>query len=130
MIDDLFEREIGLTKERKTKTRKFISHGLHDHVCTVCGEDDPLCLIEDHAAGRQHDEALRLLCENCDCKRTADQRCDPPPGPNPKNVFEVIGRWLLSMASYFKLLTDKLRQFGLFLIDLAKKGYGDELTFD
>ena len=73
---------------------------------------------------------MRLLCENCDCVRTADPRADPPPGPNPRNVFEVIGRWLLSLASYFDLLKDTLRRFGLFLIDLAKRGYGDEFAFE
>ena len=52
---------------------------------------------------------------------------NPPPGPNRRNVFEVIGRWLLSMASYFEVLKDRLRQFGLFLIELAKTGYGDGL---
>ena len=129
-MDDDLEREIQLTAERQKKRRKFDSHGLHDHVCTLCGEDDMLCLIEDHVAGRRHDDALRLICENCDCKRTADQRCDPPAGPNPRNVFEVIGRWLLSLASYFELLKDKLREFGLFLIGLAKSGYGDEFSFE
>jgi hypothetical protein len=42
----------------------------------------------------------------------------------------VIGRWLLSIASYFELLTDKLRLSGEFLINLAKAGYGDDLSFE
>ena len=82
----------------------------------------------EHPAGRAHDDAIRLLCVNCHRKRTADQRCDPSAGPNPRNVFEVIGRWLLSLASYFELLRETLRRFGEFLISLAKAGYGDDLT--
>ena len=128
-MDADVERELQLETERQKKRRKFAAHG-HEHlVCTICGEDEVLCLIEDHVAGRKYDDALRLICENCDCKRTADQRCDPPPGPNPRNPFEVIGRWLLSLATYFDLLKDTLRRFGLFLIDLAKQGYGDEFAF-
>lgn len=124
------DRDAQLEAERQKKRRKFRTHG-HEHlVCILCEEDEVLCLIEDHVAGRKHDDTLCLICENCDCKRTADQRCDPPPGPNPRNVFEVIGRWLLSIASYFQLLKDKLRQFGLFLIGLARTGYGDELSFE
>ena len=124
------DREAQLEGERQKKRRKFWAHG-HEHlVCVCCGEDEVLCLIEDHVAGRKHDDAVCLICENCDCRRTADQRCDPPPGPIPRNVFEVIGRWLLSIASYFELLKDKLREFGLFLIDLARAGYGDELSFE
>ena len=130
MVDEDIEREIHMEAERDKKRRKFVAHGHEELVCTICGMDEVLCLIEDHVAGRKHDEALRLLCENCDCVRTADQRADPPPGPNPRNVFEVIGRWLLSLASYFDLLKDTLRRFGLFLIDLAKRGYGDEFAFE
>ena len=128
-MDAGIKRELQLEAERQKKRRKFAVHGHEHFVCTICGEDEVLCLIEDHVAGRKHDDALRLICENCDCKRTADQRCDPPPGPNPRNVFEVIGRWLLSLAAYFDLLKNTLRRFGLFLIDLARQGYGDEFAF-
>ena len=42
----------------------------------------------------------------------------------------MIGRWLLGIAGYFGILMSTLRRFGVFLIDLAKGGYGDELSFD
>jgi hypothetical protein len=57
------------------------------------------------------------------------QGCEPPGGDNPKNVFEVIGRWLLGIAEWFELIGEKLYQFGEFLIGLAKQGYGGELSF-
>ena len=129
MEDDL-DRALKIEAERQKKRRKFDSLGLHDHHCIGCPQDDPLCLEIEHVAGRLHDDTVVLLCANCHRRRTADQRCDPSPGPNPRNVFEVIGRWLLSMASYFELLKDTLRRFGLFLIDLAKQGYGDEFAFE
>jgi hypothetical protein len=43
--------------------------------------------------------------------------------------FEVIGRWLLSVAEYFELMCDTFRRFGEFLIDLARQGHGAELSF-
>jgi hypothetical protein len=128
-MDD-FHRQIQMDAERQKKRRKFDAHGLHHHQCVICGEDDPLCLEEEHIAGRAHDDAKCLVCTNCHRKKSASERCDPSPGPSPRNVFEVIGRWLLGIASYFELLTDTLRRFGEFLINLAKAGYGDDLQFE
>jgi len=128
-MDDL-HRAAHLEAERQKKRRKFWALGITNHVCPICGEDDALALILDHLAGRQHDDTMVLICRNCDAKRTADQRCDPSPSDSPRNVFEVIGRWLLSLASYFELMKDTLRRFGEFLINLAKAGYGDDLSFE
>jgi hypothetical protein len=44
-------------------------------------------------------------------------------------VFEVIGRWLLSVVEYFELMLGTFRRFGEFLIELARQGYGAELKF-
>ncbi len=123
-------REARLDSERQKKRRKFDALGIEQHVCVLCPEDDVLCMEVEHPAGRAHDDAVRLLCTNCHRKRTAHQRCDPSASPNRRNVFEVIGRWLLSMAAYFELLCDRLRCFGEFLINLAKVGYGDEFDFN
>ena len=51
----------------------------------------------------------------------------PSPSDTPRNVFEVIGRWLLGMAEYFEMLIWHLRKFGEYLIGLAKQGYGADL---
>jgi hypothetical protein len=56
------------------------------------------------------------------------QREQPSPSDNPRNVFEVIGHWLLGMAEYFEMLIRTLRKFGEFL-ELAKQGYGADLRF-
>jgi hypothetical protein len=52
---------------------------------------------------------------------------EPPLTNNPRNVFEVIGRWLLGMAEYFEMMIRHLQRFGEFLIELARRGYGNEL---
>jgi hypothetical protein len=127
---DKLHREAHLEAERQKKRQKFWRLGVTNHVCCLCPQADVLALIQDHVAGRKHDDTIRLICRNCDAMRTADQRCDPSPSENPQNVFEVIGRWLLSMASYFEILVDRLRLFGEFLINLAKAGYGNEFSFE
>ena len=62
-------------------------------------------------------------------ERTSITREQPSPSDNPRNVFEVIGRWLLGMAEYFEMLIRTLRKFGEFLIEIAKQGYGADLRF-
>ena len=77
--------------------------------------------------GRKHGDLVWPLCLPCHHKRSELQREEPPPTHNPRNVFEVIGRWLLSVAEYFELMCETFRRFGEFLIELARQGYGAEL---
>ncbi len=113
------------------KNRKQRLPGIHNEVCIGCARDLTSNNKEDdHMAGRKHDDIVWPLCKpTCHPKRSEYQREEPPPSENPRNVLEVIGRWLLSVAEYFELMCDKLREFGEYLIELAKTGYGAELQF-
>src|SRR6266702_1031508 len=102
--------------------------GCADPVCLVCGEDKPWRLERDHSAGRKHDGHLEVLCRNHHADRTFHQRLEPAGGEDPKNVFEVIGRWMLGIAAYLELIIDKLWQWGEYLISLAAQDYGGELS--
>ena len=102
--------------------------GCPDPRCTVCGEGRVWRFELDHLAGQKHDDACSPLCGNCHADRTFLQSLEPSGGEDPKNVFEVIGRWLLGIAEWFELIIEKLYQFGEFLIDLARKGYGGEFS--
>jgi hypothetical protein len=62
-------------------------------------------------------------------ERSFMQSLEPEGGENPKNVFAVIGRWLLGIAEWLELIIEKLYQFGEFLIGLANQGYGTDLQF-
>jgi hypothetical protein len=126
-MDDL-DREFNRAARNRRKQR---SPGIHNEVCVGCGCDIAKGrLEEDHIAGRKSDDRVWPLCPSCHRKRTEMQQDDEPlPSQNPRNVFEVIGRWLLAMAEYFELLRDTLWRFGVFLIDLARQGYGAELKF-
>jgi len=117
-----------LKREAATRTRRRRT-GFPDPRCVICGDDHPWRLQADHIAGQKHDKTTRLLCANHHADRTFAQSLEPPGGENPKNVFEVIGRWLLGIAEWFELIMEKFYLFGDFLIGLARQGYGGELSF-
>jgi hypothetical protein len=109
------------------KSRKQRLHGIHNEVCLGCGCELGSNKEDDHMAGQKHDDTVWPLCQDCHTKRSELQREEPAPSENPRNAFEVIGRWLLSIAEYFEFMCVTIRKFGEFLIELAKKGYGEEL---
>jgi hypothetical protein len=108
---------------------RFEKAGFPDPRCVVCGEVRIWRLELDHIAGQKHDPTCSPLCANCHADRTFLQGLEPPGGENPTNVLEVIGRWLLGIAQWFELIVDMLWKFGEFLIGLARRGYGGELSF-
>jgi hypothetical protein len=115
---------------RETEMREhFLREGFPDPRCIICGEERVWRLELDHIAGQKHDDACSPLCCSCHADRTFVQNLEPPGGENPKNVFEVIGRWLLGIAEWFELIIDKLYLYGEFLIGLARQGYGGDLSF-
>lgn len=110
------------------KNRKERLTGVHNEVCIGCACDLAIGKEDDHMIGRKHGDLVWPLCKaSCHPKRTELQREEPPPTSTPRNVFEVIGRWLLSVAEYFELMCETFRQFGKYLIELARQGYGAEL---
>jgi hypothetical protein len=120
-----------LERERFRDGRLRAAHrrlGSPRPVCVICGYDKPHGLEREHPAGRKHDDTTIFMCRNCHAERSERQREQPRGGADPRNVFEVLGRWLLSMAEYFELIIATLRRFGEFLIGLARQGYGSEFT--
>jgi hypothetical protein len=118
------ERELHRTA---VKNRKIRLSGIHNEVCLGCGCDLAQGKEDDHMIGRKHSDLV--LCSACHHKRSELQREEPPPTENPRNVFEVIGRWLLSLREYFELIGEMLGRMGEYLIELARQGYGAELKF-
>ena len=110
------------------KNKKERLSGIHNEVCIGCGCDLARGKEDDHVIGRKHGDLVWPLCLPCHHKRSELQREEPPPTENPRNVFEVIGRWLLSLREYFELIGDMLGRMGEYLIELARRGYGAELT--
>ena len=118
------ERELHRAAARSKKERLS---GIHNEVCVGCGCDLAAGKEDDHVIGCKHGDLVWPLCPRCHHKRSELQREEPPPSANPRNVLEIIGRWLLSVAEYFELMCETFRRFGEFLIGLARQGYGKDL---
>ena len=125
-MDDL-TRELQIAARKRQKYRAL---GFANPQCFSCPEDAIECLELDHVAGQKHDDQVWTLCKNCHAKRTLLQHLEPRGGADPRNPLEVIGRWLLGISEYFEMLIPNLRRFAEFLINLAKAGHGDGLTFE
>jgi hypothetical protein len=119
--------ERGLHRAAVRNKKERLS-GIHNKVCLGCSCDLAQGKEDDHPTGRKHGDLVWPLCIPCHHKRSELQREEPPPTDNPRNVLEVIGRWLLSVAEYFELMCETFRRFGEFLIEIARRGYGAELT--
>jgi hypothetical protein len=118
------ERELHRAAVKNKKERLS---GVHNEVCLGCGGDLAQGKEDDHIIGRKHGDLVWPLCLPCHHRRSELQREEPPSTDNPRYVFEVIGRWLLSVAEYFELMCDTFRRFGEFLIEIARQGYGADL---
>jgi hypothetical protein len=124
-------------KERSASVvrKKLKVLGIDQGICLGCGSNDVSTFQFDHIAGRKHHHRLWPLCFDCHQEKTFMGYLDPPPSANPKNVFDVIGHWLLNMANYLdiairflQIVISQLRAYGAYLVGLANQGYGDELA--
>ena len=88
--------------------------------CSICGEDRPILLEKHHIAGRAYDPATMILCKNHHALMTDAQKDFPPDVSNPPTDVERIGRMLLNLADLSAILVEKLKEFGVYLIELAK----------
>jgi hypothetical protein len=128
-------------KRQAAKARRVAARlekiGLDDGaVCLRCGSSDLSTFQFDHIAGHKYDPTLWSLCEKCHEEKTYVLYLDPPQIENPNNVFAVIARTILNLIGYFNMairflqgLAVQLRIFAEFLLDLAGRGYDDELVF-
>ena len=89
--------------------------------CAVCGEDRPTILERHHIAGRKYDPATMILCKNHHALITDTQK-DFPPNTDSPSELECIGRMLINLAELFRMLVEKLKEFGTYLIEMAQSG--------
>jgi len=122
-----------MTKKRKfnhgdaiARARKACERlGTAEPACAVCGENRPTLLEKHHIAGQAYDPATMILCSNHHRLTTDAQKDFPPNVSDPPNKLESIGRMLLNLADLFAILVEKLKEFGLHLIELAQSGFHD-----
>lgn len=121
--------EFNGNKERRKQAR-LAKLGSNNPICGDCGERDWRCLEAHHVADYGRDETTVCLCRNCHRKVSDDQKDHPPFDPNADPVLDRIGHFLIGCADMLRIIIEKLYEFGLLLIDMAKpenaRGVGHE----
>lgn len=116
-------------KERRKQAR-LAKLGSNNPICGDCGEKDWRCLEAHHVTDYGRDETTVCLCRNCHRKVSDDQKDHPPFDPNADPVLDRIGHFLIGCADMLRIIIERLYEFGLLLIDMAKhenaRGVGHE----
>jgi hypothetical protein len=109
----------GLQNEIR-KQRALERLGSDDPRCVRCGEEDWRCLELHHVSGRVYGEECAVVCRNCHRKLSDAQKDHPTAladGEPPD--LEKIGHFLIGLADLLDMLIEKLREYGMVLIEAA-----------
>lgn len=106
----------------KMKQRRLAALGTNEPKCPCCGETDWRVFEQNHIADYGRDKMVVNICANAHRKLTYDQKTHPPFDPNNDPQLDRIGHFLLGLADLFKLICERLYEFGLFLIALSENG--------
>lgn len=112
------EKKIALNRAIRLE-RAHERLGTNAPQCIHCGENYAHCLEEHHIAGRAMHDDVVIMCRNCHRKLSDAQKDHPQTQSKSPNPLEVIGRYLLGLADLFRLIVERLDQFGRTLTELA-----------
>ena len=108
--------------DAETRKQKALQRlGTQNPICKGCGEDDWRCMEAHHIAGKAHHDDTALLCSNCHRKVTDDQKDHPTDADGEKTKLATIGHFLLGLADLFRLIAERLVEFGRSLLDFANE---------
>lgn len=90
-------------------------------ICVGCGySDHPAAMELAHIIPRKFDDDAVVLCTNCH-RMQSDAEKDYSYNPTSDNPqMETIGRYLLSVADFLKLIAAKFEMFGHWLLEQAE----------
>lgn len=99
--------------------QRYRKLGTRNPACVCCGHNHPFALELHHIAGRLHHDDLAIVCRNCH-RRLSDNQLDHPEdiqGQHP--MLATIGHYLVALADLFRMIADRMVEFGKYLIDQA-----------
>lgn len=100
------------------KQRAWERLGSNDPRCVHCGEADWRCLELHHIAGQAHAEECAIICRNCHRKISDAQKDHPASVATGEPPYlERVGHFLLGLADLLEMLIEKMREYGLELIE-------------
>jgi hypothetical protein len=89
-------------------------------VCIACGNTNWCCFEDHHIAGCKYCTLTAVHCKNCHAIASDKQYDHPAKLSGTPSMEETIGRLLLGLADFFEQLIETLREFGEYLIALAR----------
>ena len=103
------------------KQQRLERLGTNNPKCPGCGETDWRCFEVHHIAGRKFDPSKTPLCSKCHAKASDMQKDQPEQVADPPHPYEGVGQFLHGLANLLELAVEKLREFGNYLIEEARK---------
>ncbi len=107
--------------KEKRKQDRLEKLGTQTPVCCLCGETDDRCLEAHHIAGRKFAPETSIVCRNCHRKLSDDQRDHPKTMGADASLLERIGHFLQGLGDMLLLAGTKLKEFGTYLLELARQ---------
>ena len=101
----------------RRKQKRLEKLGTNEPRCGTCGENRWQCIEQHHAADHGRDETTVLVCRNCHCVFSDNQRGHPAFDPDADPLLASIGHFLLGLADMLRAILAKLTEFGLALIE-------------
>lgn len=92
--------------------------GTRNPSCAGCGETDARCLELHHIAGQSQHDDLVPVCRNCH-RKLSDAQYDRTETDAAHPMMEVMRHYLMGLADLFRLLADRLVEFGEWLLASA-----------
>ena len=118
-----YEDENEAERRERAREKRLRKHyerlGFPNPKCFFCGENDVRCLHLDHIAGREFSDDLWPICANHHAIRTDLQKDHPSKLAGPKDILEVIARFILGLADFLEMMVTKLREYGPILCSEA-----------
>ena len=101
--------------------QKYRKLGTREPICAGCGyRKSPYAFEHAHVVPRKYGDETVLLCRNCHREQSDGEKDHSyePTTANPK--METIGRYLVAVADFLKMIANTLADYGAWLMDQAK----------
>ena len=101
--------------------------GTRNPSCVSCAETDARCLELHHMAGRAQHDDLVPVCRNCH-RKLSDAQYDRTETDAAHPTMEMMGNYLMGLADLFRMLAERLAEFGEWLLASASQMASPEVA--
>jgi len=109
----------------RLKQARLEKLGTNDPICGMCGDTNWWRIQLHHPGSQIRDDGVVLICANCHCDVTQDQKDHPEFDPSADPLLDKIGHFLVGLADMLKYIVERLYEFGHALIKRAASPAGE-----